>query len=151
MFLVVSPVEEKHFFHFPPTELIISIVTHFKHHFLYIHSIHVKGEVLFKWAKQVPCYIFCSPCEIHQMLAQWPQMATVVSRESVAHFRLQWHRPSWRWMWSKCVFRHDNLRTVYPCSHQMGALSLKSFSEAWMTLVLSQAKMLAPRKKPTSQ
>ncbi|TNN59207.1 hypothetical protein EYF80_030580 [Liparis tanakae] len=33
----------------------------------------------------------------------------------------------------------------------MGALSLKSFSEAWMTLVLSQARMLAPRKKPTSQ
>ncbi|KAK5852692.1 hypothetical protein PBY51_006542 [Eleginops maclovinus] len=39
----------------------------------------------------------------------------------------------------------------YHCSHQMGALSLKSFSEAWMTLVLSQARMLAPRKKPTSQ
>lgn len=36
-------------------------------------------------------------------------------------------------------------------SHQTGALSLKSFSEAWMTLVLSQARMLAPRKKPTSQ
>lgn len=48
-------------------------------------------------------------------------------------------------------FQHANLGMAYPCSHQMGAFSLKSFSEAWMTLVLSQARMLAPRKKPTSQ
>lgn len=56
-----------------------------------------------------------------------------------------------RWGTTAQPLRCSNPDGARRRSHQMGALSLKSFSEAWITLMLSPARMLAPRKKPTSQ
>ena len=131
------------------TEQIICIVIHFEfsskcHQAHNLIKIHIKTEVLFK-TQRVPLDIDCSACKTQQMFA--PRQQTPLWSRGEQSFRSGCDGCG-----LKCVFALPaNLRAAYHCSHQMGALSLKSFSEAWMTLVLSQARMLAPRKKPTSQ
>lgn len=82
-------------------------------------------------------------------VCQWPQMAALVSKEAEQTSYDKERVTVGDESGLKCIFWHANLNGL--CSHQIGALSLKSFSEAWMTRVLSLARMLAPRKKPTSQ